>query len=129
MMRAMGAVDSNTPIVTTVHDCQVYDTLPERLFDFRHDVTVDYICTPTRIIKSVIDNCCNFDYYFTFLHKSIFLLITILHFSHCRCTGNYEKPNGIVWSLLTEDQVRKMPILQILRKSEQEKGIDVSLKL
>lgn len=51
VMRTMGAIDENTPIVTTVHDCQVYDTLPERLFDFRHDVTADYICTPTRIMK------------------------------------------------------------------------------
>lgn len=49
MMRAMGAVDENTPIVTIVHDCQVLD-IPDRLKE-DHDLTVDYIVTPTRIIE------------------------------------------------------------------------------
>jgi len=49
MMRCMGAVTDKTVVVTCVHDCQVHD-LPESLFG-EHDVMVDYIVTPTQIIK------------------------------------------------------------------------------
>ncbi|XP_020375696.2 methenyltetrahydrofolate synthase domain-containing protein isoform X1 [Rhincodon typus] len=52
MMVSMGAVDENTVVVTTVHDCQLLD-IPEELMD-NHDLTVDYILTPTRVIKT---NC------------------------------------------------------------------------
>jgi len=48
MMVSIGAVDSSVPVVTVVHDCQVLD-LPESLFG-THDLPVDYIVTPTRII-------------------------------------------------------------------------------
>ncbi|XP_043937971.1 methenyltetrahydrofolate synthase domain-containing protein isoform X1 [Protopterus annectens] len=50
MMVSMGAVSENTVVVTIVHDCQVVD-IPEQLID-DHDLTVDYILTPTRIIKT-----------------------------------------------------------------------------
>lgn len=50
MMRTMDAVDDNTVVVTTVHDCQVFDELPEELFG-KHDLSVDWIVTPTRIIE------------------------------------------------------------------------------
>ncbi|NXF02920.1 MTHSD protein, partial [Smithornis capensis] len=52
MMVSMGAVQEDTPVVTIVHDCQVVDIAEELLDD--HDLTVDYILTPTRIIKT---NC------------------------------------------------------------------------
>ncbi|XP_071973150.1 methenyltetrahydrofolate synthase domain-containing protein isoform X1 [Engystomops pustulosus] len=52
MMVAMGAVTEQTIVVTVVHDCQVLD-IPEDLLD-EHDLTVDYILTPTRVIKT---NC------------------------------------------------------------------------
>ncbi|CAN2389251.1 Methenyltetrahydrofolate synthase domain-containing protein, partial [Pristimantis euphronides] len=52
MMVAMGAVTEQTVVVTVVHDCQVLD-IPENLLD-DHDLTVDYILTPTRVIKT---NC------------------------------------------------------------------------
>ncbi|XP_075136737.1 methenyltetrahydrofolate synthase domain-containing protein isoform X2 [Leptodactylus fuscus] len=52
MMVAMGAVTEQTVVVTMVHDCQVLD-FPEDLLD-DHDLTVDYILTPTRVIKT---NC------------------------------------------------------------------------
>ncbi|XP_050167446.1 methenyltetrahydrofolate synthase domain-containing protein isoform X1 [Myiozetetes cayanensis] len=52
MMVSMGAVQEDTPVVTIVHDCQVVDIEEELLGD--HDLTVDYILTPTRIIKT---NC------------------------------------------------------------------------
>nr|DBA16759.1 TPA: hypothetical protein GDO54_002299 [Pyxicephalus adspersus] len=50
MMVAMGAVTDQTTVVTIVHDCQVLD-IPEELLD-DHDLTVDYILTPTRVIKT-----------------------------------------------------------------------------
>ncbi|NXH16420.1 MTHSD protein, partial [Bucco capensis] len=52
MMVAMGAVQEDTPVITIVHDCQVLDLAEELLDD--HDLTVDYILTPTRTIKT---NC------------------------------------------------------------------------
>ncbi|XP_042665156.1 methenyltetrahydrofolate synthase domain-containing protein isoform X2 [Centrocercus urophasianus] len=52
MMVSMGAVTEDTPVITIVHDCQVVDIAEELLGD--HDLTVDYILTPTRTIKT---NC------------------------------------------------------------------------
>uniref|UniRef100_A0A8C5G368 Methenyltetrahydrofolate synthase domain-containing protein n=1 Tax=Gouania willdenowi TaxID=441366 RepID=A0A8C5G368_GOUWI len=52
MMACMGAVSESTVVVTVVHDCQVVD-IPEELMG-SHDLTVDYILTPTRVIKT---NC------------------------------------------------------------------------
>ncbi|XP_032852475.2 methenyltetrahydrofolate synthase domain-containing protein isoform X2 [Tyto alba] len=52
MMVSMGAVQEDTPVITIVHDCQVVDIAEELLGD--HDLTVDYILTPTRTIKT---NC------------------------------------------------------------------------
>ncbi|GBG91790.1 hypothetical protein CBR_g53679 [Chara braunii] len=49
MLRWMGAIDENTLVVTSVHDKQLVDDIPtEKLLV--HDVPVDVICTPTRII-------------------------------------------------------------------------------
>ncbi|XP_073410981.1 methenyltetrahydrofolate synthase domain-containing protein isoform X1 [Dendrobates tinctorius] len=50
MMVAMGAVTERTVVITVVHDCQVLD-FPEDLLD-DHDLTVDYILTPTRVITT-----------------------------------------------------------------------------
>ncbi|OBS75052.1 hypothetical protein A6R68_14411 [Neotoma lepida] len=50
MMVSMGAVHKGTPVVTIVHDCQVVD-IPEALLE-DHDLTVDYIVTPTRVIAT-----------------------------------------------------------------------------
>ncbi|XP_028812489.1 methenyltetrahydrofolate synthase domain-containing protein isoform X2 [Denticeps clupeoides] len=50
MMVAMGAVKPSTTVVTVVHDCQVVD-ISEELIE-SHDLTVDYILTPTRVIKT-----------------------------------------------------------------------------
>ncbi|CAF99528.1 unnamed protein product, partial [Tetraodon nigroviridis] len=52
MMASMGAVSDSTVVVTIVHDCQVVN-IPEELVD-SHDLTVDYILTPTQVIKT---NC------------------------------------------------------------------------
>ncbi|EPS57438.1 hypothetical protein M569_17378, partial [Genlisea aurea] len=49
MLRYMGAIDDSTAIVTSVHDEQLVDDIPaEKLLV--HDVPVDVICTPTRVI-------------------------------------------------------------------------------
>ncbi|XP_036045118.1 methenyltetrahydrofolate synthase domain-containing protein isoform X2 [Onychomys torridus] len=50
MMVSMGAVHEGTPVVTIVHDCQVVD-IPEALLE-DHDLTIDYIITPTRVIAT-----------------------------------------------------------------------------
>uniref|UniRef100_UPI00398E91AE methenyltetrahydrofolate synthase domain-containing protein isoform X1 n=1 Tax=Pristiophorus japonicus TaxID=55135 RepID=UPI00398E91AE len=50
MMVSMGAVDENTVVVTSVHDCQLLD-IPEELMG-DHDLTVDYILTPTQVIRT-----------------------------------------------------------------------------
>ncbi|XP_054856592.1 methenyltetrahydrofolate synthase domain-containing protein isoform X1 [Eublepharis macularius] len=50
MMVSMGAVREDTVVVTAVHDCQVVDIPEELLGD--HDMTVDYIFTPTRVIQT-----------------------------------------------------------------------------
>ncbi|EOA35373.1 hypothetical protein CARUB_v10020565mg [Capsella rubella] len=49
MLRYMGAIDDSTPVVTTVHDCQLVDDIPLEKLAI-HDVPVDIICTPTRVI-------------------------------------------------------------------------------
>lgn len=49
MLASVGYVNPSVPVVTIVHDCQVLD-LPESLFD-QHDVAVDFIVTPTRVIQ------------------------------------------------------------------------------
>ncbi|XP_076935163.1 5-formyltetrahydrofolate cyclo-ligase-like protein COG0212 [Bidens hawaiensis] len=49
MLRYMGAIDDSTPVVTSVHDEQLVDDIPiEKLLV--HDVPVDIICTPTKVI-------------------------------------------------------------------------------
>ncbi|KAG7473539.1 hypothetical protein MATL_G00096970 [Megalops atlanticus] len=49
MMVSTGAV-RDPVVVTVVHDCQVMD-IPENLTE-SHDLTVDYVLTPTRVIKT-----------------------------------------------------------------------------
>ena len=50
ILREIGKVTEDTPIVTTVHDLQVLNNeLPRE----KHDVPVDIIVTPTRIIRTI----------------------------------------------------------------------------
>jgi len=49
MLASVSAINPEVPVVTVVHDSQVLD-LPESLFDV-HDVAVDFIVTPTRVIQ------------------------------------------------------------------------------
>lgn len=54
VLKEMDAINDNTTIVAVVHDIQVYDKLDNELFKI-HDVPVDYIVTPTKIIKTRLD--------------------------------------------------------------------------
>ncbi|MCE4603414.1 MAG: 5-formyltetrahydrofolate cyclo-ligase [Aeropyrum sp.] len=45
----LGIIEREVPIITTVHDIQL---LRERLPQDPHDVAVDYILTPTRVVKA-----------------------------------------------------------------------------
>ena len=47
--REIGAVDDDTLVATVVHDDQVVDSMEECALE-RHDLPVDIICTPTRVI-------------------------------------------------------------------------------
>ena len=48
MMREIGVVDDKTPIMAVVHDCQV---LEKDLSASKFDTIVDYIITPSQVIK------------------------------------------------------------------------------
>ncbi|XP_026569744.1 methenyltetrahydrofolate synthase domain-containing protein isoform X3 [Pseudonaja textilis] len=93
MMASMGAVGQKTMVITAVHDCQVVD-IPEELLD-DHDLTVDYILTPTRIIKT-----------------------------ECK----RPKPWGIMWHKISQETLKKIPVLKILHGREKLEGKDVLLK-
>jgi len=49
ILREYNKVSENTPIATNVHDIQIVNWLPKDPYD----ITVDYIATPTRLIKVV----------------------------------------------------------------------------
>jgi 5-formyltetrahydrofolate cyclo-ligase len=48
MMREIGVVDEQTPVVAVAHDCQVRNVA---LRPDKHDTIVDYVITPTRTIE------------------------------------------------------------------------------
>jgi 5-formyltetrahydrofolate cyclo-ligase len=50
ILRWLGAIDDSTPVVTTVHDCQVVgDDELDMSRMLEHDVPVDFIVTPTQV--------------------------------------------------------------------------------
>lgn len=40
----------------------------------------------------------------------------------------HEKPEGVIWSMLTKEKLSRIPILQKLRARQREAGVDVTLK-
>lgn len=48
ILRELGKIDENTPIITTIHELQIVEKIPQEEFD----VPVDYIVTPIRIVKT-----------------------------------------------------------------------------
>ncbi|NWI99209.1 MTHSD protein, partial [Crypturellus undulatus] len=103
MMVSMGAVQADTPVITIVHDCQIVDIAEELLGD--HDLTVDYILTPTRTIKT---NCKRSKPQGIMWHKASY-----------SATGN-------LW--VSYEMLRKIPVLKSLRYREKQAGKDVLLK-
>ncbi|NXG34257.1 MTHSD protein, partial [Dromaius novaehollandiae] len=103
MMVSMGAVQKDTPVITIVHDCQVVDIAEELLDD--HDLTVDYILTPTRTIKT---NCQRLKPQGIIWHKA-----------------SYSAKGGL---LVSYEMLGKIPILKSLRYREKQAGKDVTLK-
>lgn len=49
MLRYMGAIDDSTLVATTIHDKQLVNDIPVTKLRV-HDVPVDIVCTPTRVI-------------------------------------------------------------------------------
>jgi len=72
---------SNLQVVTTVHPLQIVDWVPMEA----HDVPVDYIITPSEVIKT---------------------------------QGRYPKPEGVLWELLAEEDLERMPLLRELKGLE-----------
>eukprot|EP00878_Enallax_costatus_P016918 GHUV01017760.1.p1 GENE.GHUV01017760.1~~GHUV01017760.1.p1 ORF type:complete len:193 (+),score=41.25 GHUV01017760.1:1102-1680(+) len=52
ILRWMGAIDDNTPVVTSIHDCQLLDEDIDPAKMLEHDVPVDIIVTPTQVIRT-----------------------------------------------------------------------------
>lgn len=48
ILKALGAISEETPIVTTVHELQIVDSIPMDT----HDVPMDYLFTPQRVVKT-----------------------------------------------------------------------------
>lgn len=48
VLKTIGAIDDNVPVVTTVHEVQLVDDIPSE----DHDVPLDIIVTPARIIRT-----------------------------------------------------------------------------
>ncbi|KFO06119.1 Methenyltetrahydrofolate synthase domain-containing protein, partial [Balearica regulorum gibbericeps] len=99
MMVSMGAVQADTPVITIVHDCQVVDIAEDLLDD--HDLTVDYILTPTRTIKT---NCKRPKPQGIIWHKASYCTVRL-----------YE-------------MLGKIPILKTLRYREKQTGKDVTVQ-
>lgn len=49
ILREIGLVDGETPVVTTVHDSQLVD---DDIVSDPYDVPIDVVCTPTRTIRT-----------------------------------------------------------------------------
>lgn len=80
LARQFRLVDEITPVLTTVHPCQI---LEEDLPMTEHDEPVDLIGTPDGV-------------------------------THAK--PSFPKPTGVLWHLLSKDQIFEIPILQELRR-------------
>lgn len=99
MLRQLGLIDESTPVVCTVHDCQVVtENMPPPGKDMmKHDVPVDIIVTPTQTIR--VDPA-----------------------------KRLPKPTGIYWDLLSREKLSQIRVLQTLKeKIERETGSELPL--
>lgn len=49
ILKELGLINDKTPIATTVHDLQIVEGVPIE----EHDFTVDYIATPTKLLRAI----------------------------------------------------------------------------
>eukprot|EP00116_Pleurobrachia_bachei_P000886 sb/3461148/ len=84
--RGIGSVICDTPVITIVHDVQVIGegVIPDLA---KHDLPVDVICTPTRIIRT---------------------------------SGVLQKPEGIIWDIISEQMYTDIGVLRELKKMKGE---------
>lgn len=81
--RLLVRADTGTPVATTVHELQVRE---EDWGADAHDVPVDLVVTPVRVVETGTDGSRN------------------------------RKPAGIDWEALPEERLTEIPVLQELRR-------------
>jgi len=81
ILRELGLVSESTPVITTVHDCQIVEAVPIE----DHDIAVDYIVTPTRVLAT---------------------------------KRAKPRPAGIIWSKVSQEMMKRMPILKELKERQ-----------
>eukprot|EP00931_Biecheleriopsis_adriatica_P068894 TRINITY_DN42788_c0_g1_i1.p1 TRINITY_DN42788_c0_g1~~TRINITY_DN42788_c0_g1_i1.p1 ORF type:complete len:431 (+),score=80.45 TRINITY_DN42788_c0_g1_i1:28-1320(+) len=99
MMRELGMIDENTPVITTIHDSQVIseDFPPKGKGMMVHDVPVDIIVTPTQIIRVPEET-------------------------------RLPKPTGIYWDILSKQKIAEIKVLRSLKALlEKESGKTLEL--
>jgi len=99
MMRQLGMINADTPVITSVHDSQVIseDMPPPDKPMMKHDVPVDIIVTPTKVIR---------------VNKE----------------KQLPKPDGIYWDLLSEQKIAQIRVLRTLKQLiEWETGEEIAL--
>ena len=92
IMNALGMIDGKTVFVTLVHDCQVFETLDESLFDPNTDVRLDWIVTPTRVIE--------------------------IKRGWQRVDDDGKLPYKINWNKLDKARINKIPVLKYLYQNK-----------
>ncbi|KAB1260730.1 Methenyltetrahydrofolate synthase domain-containing protein [Camelus dromedarius] len=110
MMVSMGAVGPGTPVVTIVHDCQVVN-IPETLLE-DHDLTVDYILTPTRVITTGCERPKPTGITWSKDFTSVI----------GKCLKAFSS------AMISWEMLGKIPILRSLRCREEQAGKDVTLR-
>lgn len=83
ILRELNIINDEVRVATTVHDLQLVQEIPRE----PHDLSVDYIATPTRLIK---------------------------------VEGARPKPKGIMWEIVTEQTLKRVPLLEEVFKLKQQ---------
>ncbi|XP_057567243.1 methenyltetrahydrofolate synthase domain-containing protein isoform X1 [Hippopotamus amphibius kiboko] len=133
MMVSMGAVSPATPVVTIVHDCQVVD-IPETLLE-DHDLTVDYILTPTRVITTGCERPKPAGIAWSKRRETSFApgqapsapappaeAVGVLFRLHLKYEGS-----PVASIAISSEMLGRMPVLRSLRCREEQAGKDVTL--
>ena len=95
ILSLQGNLDAaTTPVVTTVHDCQVVEDMPAGGLT-KHDVPVDIIVTPTRVIRVGEGGGGE--------------------------TSKLPKPSGVFWDLLSPQKLAQIRVLRDLKRRIEER--------